>query len=719
LFQYLARNIRESQILLIGAYRPEDLGDIDEKTHPLKGTIIDLKREGIIYEIELKRLDYEESSEMIMNNPEGIQISEDFTSFIYKESDGNPFYIEELLDITGKEIPQHNPFEIEIPRTIRDIIVRRAYRLEDDYRDVLDVCSVMGERFDVDGVLDVIDRDDEDVIDSISGLCKARFIEEVPSGENVSYKFHHCKIQEVVYSEMNKVKRRMIHEKIARNLEEANKDNLKDIINELAHHYQNTKDYRKIYEYSLKAGDKANRIYSYDEALAHYKTALIALENIKGTPNEVSREESSHESSAVSKAIDRPTEYHAKKKDLLRKIGSAYSKISRWDDCIGAFDKLLKLPIDVHERANAISNIGDCYIRKRWFNKAIKICKDNIEILPCDCKEKCALILCIGLAFWHKGDVDKAYEYFLQGLEIAEKINDERVMATAYNDIARFHNFRNDHQKAIEFCRKSLDIWKKYGDRRQAGIINNNLGCCYVEIGKLKKAIDCFDEAMKFFEEIGDEDMIGRIRFNLGNLYYRIGDDEKAFNAINESIRIYAKIGDLAVLAASWHRLGMILIETGEIDKAMMYLERSLEVCKKINLKQRELADIFHGLAICEIERDNLSKALEYCENALEASRRIGTRDTEAAIFTEYGRIYMKMGAWDSSIKSFEEALNILKEIDKDSGLGDVHYFYALMWNEKGDKKNAEKHFNLALEIFIKFELEKKVESIKQALDEL
>jgi predicted ATPase/DNA-binding MarR family transcriptional regulator len=725
LFQYIARNVKENSILLIGAYRPEDLIDKGDRPHPLKDLIVNLKVEGILSEIGLKRLDYEESREMIINNPQGIHIPEEFASFICRESDGNPFYIEELLTVLDKDSEGGIAFEIETPRSIRDIITRRIRKMDYDERELLEVCSVMGEMFDVDGLLDIIDRDDEEIIDSIGYLCNARFIDDIPSGENVSYRFHHCKIQEVIYEDMNKVKRRLIHEKIARNLEDSNKDNLNDIVNELAHHYQNTKEYSKIFEYSLKAGDKANSVYSYEEALSHYKTALIALENIRGTIPEIAQKDSKEEDKAGSdekfapQTDGRPAEYNEHKKALLKKIGIAYKFIGHWDDSIHAFSNQLELTEDAKIRAQIASYTADCYISKRWYNKAITICEEAIDSLPDDCMEKCDLLSSIGSALWHKGNFEKAYEYYQLGFEVAERIEDERAKAVAYNDLAKVFNFRNEHSKAIEYCKRALEIWKKLGNRRFAGMVNNNLGCCYVENGKIKEAIDCFGESMQYFKEIGDELTIATINYNLGNLYHEIEDFEGAIAVINECIRTHTKVARLDSLAGCWYRLGMIYIDMEEIDKAVMYLEKSLEVCKKINVKQRITPSNYQGLAICEIERGNLSKALEYCEQALEASRNLGTIDVDASIFIEYGRIYTKMGAWESAINSFQKSLSIFNEIEGRRPLGIAHYYYGMMWKEKGDKENATKHLNFAKELFAKSELNKRVEKINEELEKL
>ena len=66
LLQYLARNTKESRVLICGTYRPEELDDVgDNKIHPLKETIMRMSRYKMFIPIELEGLQPKDASKML------------------------------------------------------------------------------------------------------------------------------------------------------------------------------------------------------------------------------------------------------------------------------------------------------------------------------------------------------------------------------------------------------------------------------------------------------------------------------------------------------------------------------------------------------------------------------------------------------------------------------------------------------------------------------
>src|SRR3989454_6419699 len=98
LLQYLARNVSSDRVLVLAAYRDVEL----DRTHPLSEVLASLRRERLFERVLLRGLPSEDVLAMISAigqqsaGPEQPVTSE-FAQAIYRETEGNPFFVEEVL----------------------------------------------------------------------------------------------------------------------------------------------------------------------------------------------------------------------------------------------------------------------------------------------------------------------------------------------------------------------------------------------------------------------------------------------------------------------------------------------------------------------------------------------------------------------------------------------------------------------------------------------
>jgi len=205
----------------------------------------------------------------------------DLVKLIYKETEGNPFFAIETVrllmqqKVLTKEDAHwklsKNIEEVEIPPRVYDVVVSRINALKDEERDILDCASVAGEEFS------------SGVVENVSGLNRIGLLKclnnierkyhLVHSFEN-GYRFDHSKIREVLYNEIAPELRKEYHSTIAKYMEEANKDRLEEVVNELAYHYYQSGNAQKGIPYLLKAGEDAREKWAGFEAVRFYSKAL-------------------------------------------------------------------------------------------------------------------------------------------------------------------------------------------------------------------------------------------------------------------------------------------------------------------------------------------------------------------------------------------------------------------------------------------------------------
>jgi len=282
---YLARDVQNSKILVVGAYRPEEVTKTYERTvHPLLDIMQRMSRDDLFQKIELKRLSQINYFDFILSML-GVDLG-DLAKLIYKETEGNPFFAIETLRLLMQQKVlikeddrwklSKNINEVEIPPRVYDVVVRRINDLKDEERDILDCASVVGENFS------------SGVVENVSGLGRIRLLKSLNSIERRyhlvhsfedGYRFDHSKIREVLYNEIAPELRKEYHSMIAKYMEEANKDRLEEVVNELAYHCCRSKNAQKGVSYLLKAGEDAREKWAAFEAVRFYSQALEMMED--------------------------------------------------------------------------------------------------------------------------------------------------------------------------------------------------------------------------------------------------------------------------------------------------------------------------------------------------------------------------------------------------------------------------------------------------------
>ena len=126
---------------------------------------------------------------------------ETFARAVHEETDGNPFFVEEVLGhlvdrgtlhrtADGWEVPAALD-DLGAPDGVRDLVRRRASSLSAEAQRLLGVAALMGREFDLDVVADVADVKVDEVLDAFEQAVAVGLIAEIPDAAG-RYRFGHA-----------------------------------------------------------------------------------------------------------------------------------------------------------------------------------------------------------------------------------------------------------------------------------------------------------------------------------------------------------------------------------------------------------------------------------------------------------------------------------------------------------------------------------------------
>src|SRR3954468_13502308 len=285
LLQFLARELSDSRMLVVGTYRDVALG----RKHPLSQALADLSREGLVERVPLHGLT-EHEVERFIEVTASIHPPRSLVRAVYGETEGNPFFVSEIVSLMASEgnlddARGLDQFTVTIPQGVREVVGRRLDRLSEDCNRVLAVASAVGREFSVEIVELVAELSRDRVLELLEEAEGQRIVSDTSLPGSLKFMFSHALVREALYEELGVTQRVRLHRRIAEAIEEVCVDDREAHLGELAHHFLEAQELERAIDYSIEAGNRAVSLMAYEEGADLYESALGALELKAPTPD--------------------------------------------------------------------------------------------------------------------------------------------------------------------------------------------------------------------------------------------------------------------------------------------------------------------------------------------------------------------------------------------------------------------------------------------------
>jgi DNA-binding CsgD family transcriptional regulator len=282
LLEFLAQELADSRLLVIGTYRDMELS----RQHPLTETLAELARERPPQRLALRGFTRAEV-EYFVAVTTGTPPPQMLVEVLHAQTEGNPLFLTEVVRLlmqegalTPERWQQPHSLHLRVPEGIQEVIGKRLNRLSPQCNQALTIAAVAGREFGLNEVGAVLDEPSvERVLDRLEEAMTARVVEEVPQALG-RYQFTHVLIQETLYDELTAARRVYLHRRLGEALERLYAAHLEPHLAQLAHHFfaaATADSAAKALLYAERAGAHAAATLAYEEAAHHYDVALQVL----------------------------------------------------------------------------------------------------------------------------------------------------------------------------------------------------------------------------------------------------------------------------------------------------------------------------------------------------------------------------------------------------------------------------------------------------------
>lgn len=561
--------------------------------------------------LELTPLTQADSALLVENLLKIENMPEATRQLILNKSEGNPFFLEELLRSlidTGMVLLEGNRAvatqaisQLEVPDTLQGVIAARIDRLPSEDKYTLQTASVIGRVFQQ-AVLEYLLQHQRADVPLESALSELQQRELIRWRGDLEYIFKHAITRDVTYNSLLIMRRKELHRATAETIEMLFPDQLDELAPTLAYHYEAAESHEKAAEYFTRAGDRAQHTYANLEAIAFYRAAVQQWEQL----------------------ADRQ-----KLAAVYESLGTILGFIGQMETALQAYETALEYldESDVVARARIYRREGNAYNLQRRAEDMFVVYEKAVAELGSRTNES--------TQEWIDLQLDRIWAcYFAAKMPELKAIMDEsRAVVEEYGNLAqkarwfealslvdfRVYRYFRLPDTTLENVKKQVETARASGNRRVMGRAQTLMGFVHLWRDELDESEKYFLIGLKDVGAVGDVDtlfinlnymaLIGRKREDIGLTREWAGHtlvlSEKAKNPFYR----VAALGSLAW--AEFH--------AGNDEQAQVYLAEGLALNEKIPSPLRFML-LGPALAM-EVQNKNWEVAINHVKALLHPSQ--------------------------------------------------------------------------------------------------
>jgi DNA-binding SARP family transcriptional activator/predicted ATPase len=590
LLSFVLRHQGQNRIMLIGTCR-------NGHDRRMEQFITNMVKDQLLDKICLARFTKEEVDDFIEKAIPGSKIEKPLKERIYQETEGNAFFLMELLN-TLKEKGTVG----EISGTGQDILKSRIVDISEEAMKLLNIASLFFDRVTLDMLQTISGKDELEILDRMEELEKRYILKEVEQNEEISFEFTHHKLREFIYGLQSIGRRKVLHHRIGQILEQNLQHDYRDkfVYSRLIYHFSNGGNRLAALRYRIKNlddySDFSHELFPilYDEEMEDEKIVYLNqeesikyLNDLEQQLKEVQKTEKDQQELAQLEIAF----YHTKGRYCIQE--------GEYNQGIEAIQKMI-------EGAEKTEDFG--YMLKGYRQMVYY----GIQV--------------------HQTTLMQ--EYLTKGISLARKTQHQKEMGILLRLQGLQRLMVGAYEEAQEILKESIHIFEMLSQREDRYALN--IAAAYNYMGEIRRcnmkfagALYYYDKAMDICNERKVFRGITLFNTNAGQAAFDMGDYDRAKNYFAKAIETYRKVDTFLGRSTAEGYMALLLIREGKYREALDSLKSADEYGRKLQspyeqgLICRVKAEIKVQMEVNKKVRDVFGKYLPlsihaYCDQGME-----------------------------------------------------------------------------------------------------
>lgn len=267
---------------------------------------------------------------------------------------------------------------------------------------------------------------------------------------------------------------------------------------------------------------------------------------------------------------------------------------------------------------------------------------------------------------------DEGLKYGKQALELAEKLNWTRGIASASSAIGANYANRSEYAKALKFEYEALKIYEKLNDKSHQAMLLRNIAIVHHNTDNQEKALEYDMRSLKLYEELNNKEGIAALYGNIANVYYSMDNFEKVIEYDLKALHQYEAINNQPGIARMLGNIANFYAEHENYSEAMVYYFSALRKEKALGNKNgvtrnmgnigETYLDIYKNKSVIKPDslipagkEANLKKALQYLKTTVESAKELQQTEYYLAFGEVLSEVYNLSGDTREAFKLYKE----------------------------------------------------------------
>jgi predicted ATPase/class 3 adenylate cyclase len=539
---------------------------------------------------------------------------------VVSRAEGNPFYLEELIQMLLEEgvilvdgerwrVEPRRLTSLKVPSTLSGVLQARLDSLPVHEREILQRASVVGRIF-WDEALASMGREGAAPIavhEALLALQERELIFEQSSpafAGTREYIFKHAIVREVAYDTVLKRERRAFHGRIAEWLLARGGERSREHLGLIADHLEASGQAVRAAVYLRRAGEEALVLFANAEARSFLERALAL------TP-----ETDLAERYAIVAAREKVHAVMGERRVQRRDL----EMMEVLADILGDPRRQAEAAL---RRALYASEVGELESGVEAVRKAIRLAQETGDVAS----EALGYLRWGRMLRHHQGDFTSARSHFERSLVLAEsarlahlEVENLLNLSAVIQETGDLATSLSYVQRVLPFCRAMEDRWLEFSALRHLAYLRKSLG-------EFAEARADFEQTLQFSRVIGYRFWECVDRCNLALLHYFQGHASSALELADQALRIGQDIGSTRYQGFAWMTRGHALAALEQVPEAREAYQRARSIRVAARMPHLEMESVA-GLAAVALTAGEVREALGYVEEILAHLERGGRLD--------------------------------------------------------------------------------------------
>ena len=603
-----------------------------------------LARHDLSRRLSLSALTRDEVKQWLEAAFHGQTVAREFLAFVYRHTEGNPFFIAQLLHALVEEGTvwhtqnrwEWTPVsELRFPAGLPALVARRVNRFSSSTQAVLGIASVIGREFDI-SLLAASAAGSEPVVKlALSEALAAGLVRRTFDRNRNGFAFGHDQITEVLFDLVSRERRQHLHRQVAQALERRPGQS----VGEFAKHHDLAGNMSAAYRFAHLAAEDSERIYAYAAATGYLH---MAARNATG-PAELA--------------------------DTRVKLAHLAETAGRFDEVEELCDLAIEWFETQSERERALSLRRMRERARIQLGQPARVALGVLLELETQAKqlgldhERVAILGLASQVHGRLGEARTAEKVALESVHMAEQIGDPSLLGEALMRLGQTL-LSEAPGRARVYYQQALELFQTTGDVRRQAQAYGNIGAAAHLENRVGEATQAYDRSMAVARAAGIPDVWGVGAMNLAVLLLRSGEHDRARELLAEALAAFAAVKHSQYQLHALYNMAHVERELGLWESALKLYEATSPLAQRIGQSDIEIGSMA-GFGICGLELGRMEDAwhsLKSLESRMETRPDwFQGRELVEALFV---RMSIKAGEIASALSRLSNALALAELAD-------------------------------------------------------